>query len=96
MKIISSIANSLSELIPGHFSRYNDDFNENCVGDTFQSLKTPTILFESGHFKDDYDREVTRKYMCIALISSLKSIAPFTSCMEYCPSLFLKTIIPPL
>lgn len=75
MKIISSIANSLSELIPGHFSRYNDDFNENCVGDTFQSLKTPTILFESGHFKDDYDREVTRKYMCIALISSLRSIA---------------------
>lgn len=75
MKIISSIAYSLSELIPGHFSRYNDDFNENCVGDTFQSLKTPTILFESGHFKNDYVRENTRKYMSYAIISALNSIA---------------------
>tara|TARA_B100000768_G_scaffold181624_1_gene205448 strand:+ start:11137 stop:12255 length:1119 start_codon:yes stop_codon:yes gene_type:complete len=75
MKIISSVANRLSELIPGHFSRYNDDFNENCVGDTFQSLKTPTILFESGHFKNDYSREITRKYMSSAIISALKSIA---------------------
>ena len=39
MKIISSVANRLCKLIPGNFSRYNDDFNENCVGDTFQSLK---------------------------------------------------------
>tara|TARA_B100001093_G_scaffold418221_1_gene409402 strand:- start:9698 stop:10816 length:1119 start_codon:yes stop_codon:yes gene_type:complete len=75
MKIISSVANRLSKLIPGHFSRYNDDFNENCVGDNFQSLKTPTILFESGHFKNDYSREVTRKYMSYALISAFVSIA---------------------
>ena len=75
MKIISSLANRLSKLIPGCFSRYNDDFNINCVGDTFQSMKTPTILFESGHYKNDYTRENTRKYMSYALIHSLKSIA---------------------
>ena len=75
MKIISSVANRLCKLIPGNFSRYNDDFNENCVGDTFQSLKTPTILFESGHFKNDYSREITRKHMSYALISAFISIA---------------------
>ena len=75
MKIISSVANRLYKLIPGNFSRYNDDFNENCVGDTFQSLKTPTILFESGHFKNDYSREITRKHMSYALISAFISIA---------------------
>jgi|TARA_B110000444_G_scaffold255994_1_gene291467 hypothetical protein len=75
MRIISSIANRLSELIPGYFSRYNDDFNKNCVGDTFQSLKTPTILFESGHFENDYSRENSRKYMSYAIISALNSIA---------------------
>ena len=75
MKIISSINHSLNRLIPGCISRYKDDFNKNCVGDTFQSLNTPTLLFESGHYKEDYQRENTRKYMCYALIFSLKSIA---------------------
>jgi len=75
MKIISSINNALNKMIPGCISRYKDDFNENCVGDTFQSLKTPTLLFESGHYNSDYQRENTRKYMCFALILSLKSIA---------------------
>lgn len=75
MKIISSINHSLDKLIPGCISRYKDDFNKNCVGDTFQSLNTPTLLFESGHYKGDYQRENTRKYMCYALILSLKSIA---------------------
>ena len=75
MKIIASISEKLSTLIPDCFSRYNDDYNINCVGDTFQSLGTPTILFESGHYQNDYQRENTRKYMCFALISSLCSIA---------------------
>tara|TARA_B110000858_G_scaffold39955_1_gene45449 strand:+ start:449 stop:1567 length:1119 start_codon:yes stop_codon:yes gene_type:complete len=74
MKIITSIAKSLNNLIPGSYSRYKDDFNSNCVGDTFQSLNTPTLLFESGHFENDYMRENTRKYMCFALIFSIKSI----------------------
>ena len=75
MKIIASMSKKLSTLIPDCFSRYNDDYNKNCVGDTFQSLGTPTILFESGHYQNDYQRENTRKYMCFALISSLFSIA---------------------
>jgi hypothetical protein len=75
MKIIASMSKKLSTIIPDCFSRYNDDYNENCVGDTFQSLGTPTILFESGHYQNDYQRENTRKYMCFALISSLFSIA---------------------
>ena len=74
MKIITSIAKSLNNIIPGSYSRYKDDFNPNCVGDTFQSLNTPTLLFESGHFENDYKRENTRKYMCFALIFSIKSI----------------------
>ena len=62
-------------MIDGHISRFKDDYNANCVGDTFQSLGTPTILFESGQCGLDYSRENTRNYMCFALITAIKSIA---------------------
>jgi len=75
MRVIASINKKLSLIIPGNISRYKDDFNINCVGDTFQSLNTPTILFESGHIGQDYEREKTREYMSYALIQSIKSIA---------------------
>lgn len=75
MRVIASINKKLSLIIPGNISRYKDDFNINCVGDTFQSLNTPTILFESGHIGQDYEREKIREYMCYALIQSIKSIA---------------------
>ncbi|MDA9107143.1 DUF2817 domain-containing protein [Flavobacteriaceae bacterium] len=74
MRVIASINKKLSLIIPGNISRYKDDFNINCVGDTFQSLNTPTILFESGHIGQDYEREKIREYMCYALIQSIKSI----------------------
>ena len=74
MRVISSIKNQLNKLINGHISRYKDDYNPNCVGDTFQSLNTPTLLFESGHFENDYNRENSRKFMCFALITAIISI----------------------
>jgi hypothetical protein len=40
----------------------------------FTFLKVPTILFEAGHFQNDYNREITRKMIFIALISGLNHI----------------------
>jgi hypothetical protein len=37
-------------------------------------LGVPTILVEAGHFPDDYERETTRKYIFIALLTGVKSI----------------------
>jgi hypothetical protein len=34
----------------------------------------PTILFEGGHFVDDYTRKGTRKYYTVALYYALKAI----------------------
>lgn len=75
MQLISKIADDLSELLPNSLGRYDDGFNINCTGDTFQSTQTPTILFEAGHFPGDYQREETRKYVFLALISVLKAIS---------------------
>ncbi len=75
MKIIVGIHKALSSLIPDQIGRYDDAFNPNCVGDTFQLLGTPTILFEAGHFPEDYQRERTREFIFYALITAISVIA---------------------
>ncbi|KQC29183.1 M14 family metallopeptidase [Flagellimonas eckloniae] len=75
MKLIVAMNKMLQQLIPGQVGRYDDGFNDNCVGDTFQMLKVPTILFEAGHFPKDYEREKTREYIFYALIESINTIA---------------------
>jgi len=74
MYVISKMNEILQSFIPGQVGRFDDGFNMNCVGDTFKHLGTPTILFEAGHFPKDYQREETRKYIFIAMISGLKCI----------------------
>lgn len=69
--IIVAMNNELQKHIPGQVGRYDDSFNINCVGDTFQFLNVPTVLFEAGHFPDDYEREITRKYIFTALLKSI-------------------------
>ena len=73
LKAINLIAGTndvLQQYIPGQVGRFDDSFNINCIGDTFQYLGVPTVLFEAGHFPNDYQREETRKYVFMALVSS--------------------------
>lgn len=70
--IIAAMNEELQKHIPGQVGRFDDTFNINCVGDTFQLLNVPTVLFEAGHFPGDYDREVTRKYIFIALLAGFE------------------------
>ena len=69
IEVIVAMNSALQVFIPNQVGRFDDSFNINCIGDTFQSLNVPTILIEAGHFQEDYEREVTRKYIFIALIS---------------------------
>ncbi|RDK85364.1 M14 family zinc carboxypeptidase [Marinirhabdus gelatinilytica] len=69
MDLIEKMATTLQTLIPGHIGRYDDTFNPNCVGDSFQMRGVPTILFEAGHYPNDYVREHTRAYICVALLA---------------------------
>lgn len=72
MNVIVAMNEVLQQYIPNQVGRFDDSFNFNCVGDTFQYFNAPTILFEAGHFPNDYEREITRKYIFIALISGLQ------------------------
>jgi hypothetical protein len=75
MALISRIALDLSEILPDGIGRYDDGFNINCVGDTFQSLGTPTLLYEAGHFPEDYDREEVRRFTFLAIIKGIETIS---------------------
>ena len=75
INLISRINDFLQIHIPGQIGRFDDAFNINCIGDTFQFLGVPTILFEAGHFPNDYRREETRKYVFVSLISSFKILS---------------------
>ena len=72
INLIAGLNDVLQKYIPGQVGRFDDSFNINCIGDTFQFLGVPTILFEAGHFPNDYEREITRKFIFFSLISSFK------------------------
>ena len=74
VEIIVAMNDVLQLYIPNQVGRFDDTFNINCIGDTFQNLGVPTILFEAGFYPGDYVREITRKYIFISLISGLKHI----------------------
>ncbi|MEO0525976.1 MAG: M14 metallopeptidase family protein [Bacteroidota bacterium] len=75
MQLIVAMNQLIQRIIPGQVGRYDDAFNANCVGDTFQMLGIPTILFEAGHFPNDYQREKTRIYMFQAILQAIWTIA---------------------
>lgn len=75
MEIIGVMNAALQNQIPNQVGVYDDAFNLNCVGDTFQSEKVPTILFEAGHYQQDYAREKTREYIYLSMLESLNYIA---------------------
>lgn len=74
MNVIVAMNNELQKHIPNQVGRFDDAFNLNCIGDRFTALNVPTILFEAGHFQNDYDREFTRKMIFIALVSGLQYV----------------------
>lgn len=74
MNVIVAMNVELQKHIPNQVGRFDDGFNINCIGDMFTFLNVPTILFEAGHFQNDYYREYTRKMIFISFLSGLKHI----------------------
>lgn len=74
MAVIAAIADGMKEFLPNQIARYNDEFYPNSTGDNFTKMGLPTILYEGGHFPNDYLRKQTRKYYTIAFYEGLKAI----------------------
>lgn len=82
MAVISKMYNDLKEVLPNQIARYTDEFYPTSSGDNLTKFGLPTILFEGGHFINDYKRENTRKFYTLALYSSLKAISELKSSTE--------------
>jgi len=83
MSVVVAMNNLLQQYIPQQIGRYTDEFYPTATGDNFQKLGHNTILIEAGHFKDDYDRDITRKFNFFALISGLSFIAKGSNFSNY-------------
>lgn len=75
IKLATEINGLLSEYIPGHIARYDDEFEPRAFGDNIQKWGTSTILIESGGWKNDDEKQYIRKLNFIAILNSLVSIA---------------------
>jgi hypothetical protein len=72
--VIVGINNELQKYIPNQVGRFDDSFNINCTGDYFTNRGYPTILFEAGHYANDYCRDEVRKFVFIALKAAISFI----------------------
>lgn len=83
MNVIVAMHSILKKIIPNHIGRYTDEFYPTATGDNFQKLGYNTILIESGHYPNDYDREESRKYTFFALLTGIYHIASAQHFKEY-------------
>ena len=56
MKLISEMFGVLSHFIPGHISKYRDDYEPRAFGDKFSEAGTSIILIESGAWRGDREK----------------------------------------
>ena len=83
MEQIVKMNKLLQKYIPGQVGRYDDSYNNACVGDTFQNDGVPTVLFEAGQYSNDYHREKTRGVIFYSLLALFDIIGDYKSSLNY-------------
>ncbi|GGF05970.1 Zinc carboxypeptidase [Chishuiella changwenlii] len=78
MGIIQAINSDLQKVIPGKIGRYTSEFYPMSTGDNFTKMGYPCVLFEAGHYPNDYERNRTREYNALAIISGLNALTTKT------------------
>jgi len=83
MNVIVSMNKMLQNVIPNFVGRYTDEFYPTATGDNFQKLGYNTVLIESGHYPNDYDREKSRKYTFFSILQGIYHIASTSNFDSY-------------
>ncbi|WP_334057992.1 M14 family zinc carboxypeptidase [Polaribacter sp. P097] len=83
MNVIVAMNAMLQQLIPNFVGRYTDEFYPTATGDNFQKLGYNTILIESGHYPEDYQREKTKEYTFYSILQGLHHIAISDTFIDY-------------
>ncbi len=75
MQLVVSTNKILQKFIPNQVAKYSDEFMPNAFGDKVQSLGIPTLLIESGGYKNDTEKQFVRKLNFILILSGIFSIS---------------------
>lgn len=75
MEVIAYIYNRLQSILPGHIARFSDEFYPTSTGDNFMLEGFANILFEAGHYPNDYERKHVRRFNALALLLAMEKIA---------------------
>lgn len=75
MAVIDYMFKGLQTVIPNQITRFSDEFYPTSTGDNFTKMGYPCILFEAGHFPNDYNRIQVRKFNALAILLALERIA---------------------
>ncbi|HPN38017.1 MAG TPA: M14 family zinc carboxypeptidase [Melioribacteraceae bacterium] len=77
IKLINLLYKDAETVIPGSIARYLDDYEPRSFGDNFSNY-FPTILIESGRFKNDINKTFTRKLTFALMVKAFLYIADST------------------
>ena len=75
MMLICELYNILTEIIPGHISKFSDDFEPRAFGDNFTKSGSSIVLLESGAWRGDREKQFIRKLNFVTLVTAFKCIA---------------------
>ncbi|SDR97689.1 Zinc carboxypeptidase [Polaribacter sp. KT25b] len=85
MDVIVAMNSLLQNIIPNFVGRYTDEFYPTATGDNFQKLGYNTILIESGHYPNDYQREFSREFTFYSILQGLFHVATATKFNSFEP-----------
>jgi len=73
--VAATMLESLSHLISGKLARYDDSFEPRAFGDAMQRWGTSTVLVESGHLRNDPEKQFIRQLNAVGILATLYAIA---------------------
>lgn len=83
MNVIVAMNSLMQQIIPNCIGRYTDEFYPTATGDNFQKLGYNTILIESGHYPEDYQREIAREHTFYSIFQGIFHIATASNFKDY-------------
>lgn len=75
MKLIDAIAHCIEPIAHNRVAKYNDVYTPTAFGDTFMRKGVSSVLIEAGAERGDIQRNISRKAVCMSILSALAVIA---------------------
>jgi hypothetical protein len=74
MSLISTLAEVVEELHPGHCGRYTDEYYPRALGEFCHRQEVPCVLVESGAYPNDANRDTARKLNFLIFLRAFEEL----------------------